>query len=93
MVRTAAVAAAERPTARQDTESSTDLLARLRLHKSAVVGSFGEDLLEAGRQPVLILEGEQQIVRRTVGGEVLSPVGAAEDGDVPLQGGDAACQP
>lgn len=89
---------AERRTERQaengqDAQRSADLLALLRLHEPAVVGCFGEDLVESHGQPMLVLEGEQQIVRRTVGGEVLPPVGAAEDRDVPLQCREATCRP
>ncbi|MGW5470204.1 hypothetical protein [Streptomyces chartreusis] len=63
------------------------------LYEPAVVGCFGQDFVEACGEPVLVLEGEAQIVGRAVCGEVLSPVGAAEEGDVPLQRGDASREP
>jgi hypothetical protein len=39
---------------------------------AAVVGCFGQDFVETCGQPVLVLEGEEQIVGRAVRGEVLS---------------------
>lgn len=77
----------------EDAQGAADLLAFLGLYESAVVSCFSEDFVEACGQPALVLEGEEQIVGRAVCGEVLSPVGAAEEGDVPLQRGDAVCQP
>ncbi|MFJ8636808.1 hypothetical protein [Streptomyces sp. NPDC093568] len=71
----------------ENAQGAADLLAFLGLYEPAVVGCFGQDFVEACGEPVLVLEGEEQIVGRAVCGEVLSPVGAAEDGDVPLQRG------
>jgi hypothetical protein len=74
----------------EDAEGAADLLAFLVLDEACVVGGLGENLVEAGPEAVLGLEGEQDVVGWAVVGEVLAPIGAAEVDDVLLQRGDAA---